>query len=114
MGSKDIDKESFKSMFPNLSKEIKCSTSSIALKVQLDQTEKVSKGKFDGYAPEILDFLRRCDNDQQAEEIISHIERKKEISQEYAQKIRRQLHEMGVRSFGLKKEEEYYLSQSGF
>jgi hypothetical protein len=38
------------------------------------------------------------------------MEKKGEIKEQYAQKLRRQLRRKGVRSFGPKKEENYYLN----
>ena len=42
------------------------------------------------------------------------MEKRREISPEYAKKLRKQLREKGVRSFGSKKEDDYYLRQDGF
>jgi hypothetical protein len=47
-----------------------------------------------------------------AEEIIAYMEKRGEISNEYAQKLRAQLKRKGVRSFGPKKEENYYPENS--
>jgi len=69
---------------------------------------------FRGYNPDVIDFLRRCDNEKQAYEIIDYLEKRKEISAEYASQLRKQLRERGVRSFGSKKEDGYYLKQAGF
>ncbi len=41
--------------------------------------------------------------------IISYMEKRGEIETQYATKLRRQLKERGVRSFGPKKEHDYYL-----
>jgi hypothetical protein len=40
------------------------------------------------------------------------MEKRCEINKEYAQKLRAQLKQKGVRSFGPKKEENYYLKNS--
>jgi hypothetical protein len=56
--------------------------------------------------------LRRCDTNEQAEEIIAYLEKRSEVDKEYAEKLRTQLKQKGVRSFGLKKGENYYLSNS--
>jgi hypothetical protein len=40
------------------------------------------------------------------------MEKRGEINCEYAQKLRKQLNEKGIRSFGSKKEDEYYLKRS--
>jgi len=57
----------------------------------------------------VVDFLRRCDTKAQAEEIIDYMAKKGEITKAYAEKLRAQLEEKGVRSFGTKKEKDYYL-----
>jgi hypothetical protein len=76
--------------------------------------EKAVSRRFTGYTPDVIDFLRRCDKVEQAEEIIGYLEKRKEISFEYARKLRKQLKEKGIRSFGSKKEDDYYLKQDGF
>ncbi len=110
----EIDKERFKRMFPRLSKELKAQEHRVAItsvRSDIGTGEKASSEKFVGYVPDVIDFLRRCDNEQQAEEIIHYLEKRGEISRQYAQRLRKQLKEKGVRSFGPKKEEDYYLKQ---
>ncbi|MEM2939253.1 MAG: DUF2095 family protein [Candidatus Bathyarchaeia archaeon] len=113
----EIDKEQFRKMFPNLAREMegkenKVTISSIRLDPQ--EGEKVVSKKFDGYNPDVIDFLRRCDNEQQAEEIIAYLEKRGEINQQYASSLRKQLKAKGIRSFGPKKEEAYYLREAGY
>jgi hypothetical protein len=60
-----------------------------------------------------VDYLRRCDTREQAEKTITHLEDTKEITSEYAEELRRQLRERGLRSFGLKKIEGFYLRKAG-
>ena len=107
-------------MFPHLAKEMEEGTeNSDEHKIQINsvrssiETEEKISGKFGTYMPDAIDFLRRCDNEKQAKEIIDYLEKKGEITPEYARKLRRQLREKGVRSFGTKKEEGYYLKQGG-
>jgi len=107
----NIDKEQFKKMFPHLAREMDndkhtMEISSVRSDAQIG--EKAVSKRFTHYVPDIIDFIRRCDNEQQAEEIIAYIERKREISKEYATRLRRQLKKEGVRSFGSKKEDGYY------
>ncbi|MEM2740106.1 MAG: DUF2095 family protein [Candidatus Bathyarchaeia archaeon] len=59
--------------------------------------------------PDAVSFLRRCDTDEEAYEVIDYLERKGEISKEYAESLRRQVRERGVRSFGSRKPMGYYL-----
>jgi hypothetical protein len=110
----EIDKERFKKMFPRLAEELEKKEYRVGItSVRLDSktAENASWRKFVGYMPDVIDFIRRCDNEQQAEEIIGYLEDRDEICSEYAQRLRKQLKEKGVRSFGPKKEDDYYLKQ---
>jgi len=112
----EIDKERFKKMFPHLAEELEDQENRVPItSVRSDpQTgEKSSSRGFDTYMPDVIDFIRRCDDERQAEEIIDYLEERKEISHEYARRLKRQLKENGVRSFGSKKEEGYYFRQGG-
>ena len=71
--------------------------------------KRVTREKFVHYLPDVVDFIRRCETREQADEIIDYMERKGEIGRLYAQKLKKQLKEKGIRSFGAKKEEDYYL-----
>jgi len=111
-----IDKEQFKKMFPHLAKEMEGEDNKISItsfRSDNEAGEKVASVRFEGYEPDVIDFLRRCDNGQQAEEIIDYLERRGEISPKYADRLRKQLKKKGVRSFGPKKEDDYYLRQAG-
>jgi len=106
-----IDKKRFKSIFPHLSEEMenkhnRVAISSIRSDVQTGE-HAVSK-RFDGYVPDAIDFIRRCDNEKQAEEIIDFLEKRHEINSAYARRLKRQLRKKGVRSFGPKKQDGYY------
>jgi hypothetical protein len=111
----EVDKKRFKKMFPNLAKEMDVNEHGVAItsvRSDIQTAEKTSSEKFAGYMPDVIDFIRRCDNEQQAKEIINYMEKRGEINREYAQKLRKQLNEKGVRSFGSKKEDDYYLKRS--
>lgn len=100
-------------MFPTLAKELGSGESKISInsvRTNNEAGEKhVTRGKFAHYLPDVIDFIRRCETPEQAEEIIDYMERRGEIDRLYAQKLRKQLKEKGVRSFGAEKEEDYYL-----
>lgn len=109
----EFDKETFKKMFPNLAKEMesseqKMTINSIRTDAQIGE-KAVSPDRFANYMPDVIDFIRRCDTEEQAEEIIAYMEKRGEIGNKYAEKLRKQLREKGVRSFGPKKEADYYL-----
>ena len=112
MPNLEFDKEAFKKMFPNLAKELesgenKASVSSVRTDVQTG--EGAASERFVHYMPDVIDFIRRCDTEEQAEEIIAYMEKRGEIVKQYAERLRKQLKDKGVRSFGPKKEENYYL-----
>jgi len=110
----EIDKKHFRKMFPHLTEELKGEEHKIGItsvRSDVQTGEKASSKKFVKYMPDVIDFIRRCDNEEQAEEIISYMKRRGEISREYAKRLRKQLKKRGVRSFGSKKEEDYYFKQ---
>lgn len=107
----ETDKKSFKKMFPNLSEELEGGESKVAIdsvRTDSDIAENAVPDKFRRYDPTVVDFIRRCDTEEQAEEIITYVEKKGEVTKEYAAKLRKQLKKKGVRSFGPKKEDNYY------
>jgi hypothetical protein len=115
VGTLEINKDQFKKMFPNLAKEMNAGEQKLTINSVRSNTqtaEKAAKAQknLSNYDPDIIDFIRRCDNDQQAEEIIAYMEKRGEIARKYAQKLRQQLKKKGVRSFGPKKEEGYYFN----
>ncbi len=110
-----IEKKKFRAMFPHLAEELEGKervTLITSVRSDLQTGEKASSKKFANYMPDVIDFIRRCDNDQQAEEIINYLEKRGEVNRKYARRLRRQLKEKGVRSFGSKKGEDYYSKQS--
>ena len=110
-----MDKESFKKMFPNLAKELQADDNKVQVNSvrtsQKDGEKAATSQSFDDYMPDVIDFIRRCDTKVQAEEIICYMEKRSEIDKEYARRLKEQLKERGVRSFGAKKERDYYLKR---
>jgi len=107
----EIDKKRFKTMFPHLSREMEHKQNRIAIssiRSDVPAGERAVAKRFDGYFPDVIDFIRRCDNEKQAEEIIDFLEKRNEINATYARRLKRQLKEKGVRSFGPKKQDDYY------
>ncbi|SRR3990170_5250000 len=110
----EFEKKRFKQMFPNLACEIETSENRVAISsVRSDVSAGESRAsasvkRFDNYMPDVIDFIRRCDNEKQAEEIIDYLEKRGEISGEYGVRLRKQLKSKGIRSFGSKKEDDYY------
>jgi hypothetical protein len=127
----EIDKKSVKKMFPNLIKELEGGESKVKIdSIRADaataeetvtdaeetiiaEAEEALPDKFRHYNPTVIDFIRRCDTCAQAEEIVAYLQKRGEITEEYAAEVRSQLKKEGVRSFGPKKEEDYYFKQGG-
>lgn len=129
-----IEKKSLKKMFPNLYKELEAGDCKISIdgirknpqqaeNAQFEEEESVEEEEFAPstetpdklrhFNPSAVDFIRRCDTETQAEEIIAYLQKKGEITSEYAKELRRQLKREGVRSFGPKKEENHYFREGG-
>ena len=112
----ETDKKSFKKMFPFLSRELELGNSKLeidSVRTNSDAAEKMLADKFRHYDPTVLDFIRRCDTETQAEAIIGYLQKRGELTEEQAEKLRKQLKKEGVRSFGSKKEENFYSKQGG-
>jgi hypothetical protein len=112
----ETNKKSVKKMFPNLAGELEGRNSKVpidAVRTDSDSAEKSMSDKFRNYDPTVVDFIRRCDTEEQAKTIIAYMEKRGELTKEYAAKLRKQLKLKGVRSFGSKKNENYYFKQGG-
>ena len=107
----EIDREKFRKLFPNLYREIvskKMSISIDAVRVDREEAEREASKPDKPQMPTPIDYLRRCENDEEAFEVVNYLEKRGEISSEEAEKLRKQIREHGVRSFGKKKEWGYY------
>ena len=120
-----IDKKSLKEIFPNLYKELESGENKVSIDairkdpleaeaaVECDPEEELAAScteiadKLRHFSPTAVDFIRRCDTEAQAKEIIDYLEKKGEIKKEEADAMRHKLQCEGVRSFGAKKEENY-------
>ncbi len=102
-------------MFPHLAEELNCGDNTVpidSVETNPEESEKNQLDKFHNYIPTVLDFLRRCDTEAEANEIIAFLKKRNEITREYAEQLKKQLKQKGVRSFGAKKEDDYYFKQS--
>lgn len=103
----EYDRKEFEERFPALSKELESGGISIdAYSVEKAEDEELID--LHNYVPNIFDYLQRCETDEQALEIINWLEERGEIPQELAERLRLQLVEKGVRSFGPKREWGWY------
>ena len=130
-----IDKRSLKKIFPNLYRELaeERSENKVPIGAIYDDTEAVEKipdivdvsedeflkpikavDKLQHFTPSVIDFIRRCDTTEQAQEIISYLQKKGELTQEQTKELERKLKREGIRGFGPKKEENYYFHEGGF
>ncbi len=110
----NLEKKKFQKMFPKLAQEMtsgNCVTKIDSVRSDIATAEKVVSKKFTDYTPDVIDFIRRCEGIEQAKEIICYLEKREEITPEYANKLRNQLKSKGIKSFGSKKENDYYLKQ---
>ena len=72
--------------------------------------KKTDLYRFAGFDPNVIDFMRRCDTNIQALEIISYLENIGDISTDQGKSLRDQLENDGLRSFGSKKEKGFYFN----
>lgn len=98
-----ISERELKRDYPNLYREV--------LSAGKDRSYRVELGR--GYVPSVIDFLQRCSTEQEGYEIISFMERRGEISKEYASSLRKRIEEGGIRSFGEKRESGHYFKKFG-
>ena len=122
-----VDKKSLKKMFPHLYEELETGEAKVPINAVRKNPEAIENAeseeeefeptvpldKLRHFNPSAVDFIRRCDTVVQAEEIITYLEKKGEITQKNAEELRCQLKRDGVRSFGPKKEEYYYFKEGG-
>ena len=111
----ESDKKSFKKMFPTLAKELggENTIPIDSVRTNPDDAEKSIVDRFHNYNPTVVDFIRRCSTEMEANEIIVFLEKRGELTEEHAQQLRKQLKQKGVRSFGSKKEPDYYVKHGG-
>ena len=107
----EYDKEEFQEMFPALARELeeeKGLTIDAYRTSEDEGEEEAEPWNFSGYNPTVIDFLRRCETDDEALEIINWMENRGEITPEIARELRVTLARKGVRAFGSKKDWGWY------
>lgn len=106
------DKDYFKEKFPNLTKEINNKSKTVkidGIRTDSEESEKAAKPDRES-GPTAVDFIRLCDSEEEAVEIINYLESEEKIPPEYAKKLRNQLTHKGLRSFGSKRTAGEYSS----
>jgi hypothetical protein len=107
----EYSREEFKETFPHLHEELE--GEGVPVSGYRTSEEKAEKEldeiyDFSGYNPTVVDFLRRCETDEEALEIINWMEDRGEITHDIAKELRITLARKGVRAFGPKKEWGWY------
>lgn len=129
-----VDKKSLKKMFPNLYRELEDEKAENKISIDavradpeaaeraaevvdvceeefLEPTQPIDNLRH--FNPSAVDFIRRCDTDAQAQEIITYLHKKGELTPEQAKELECKLKKEGVRGFGPKKEENHYFREGG-
>lgn len=101
----DITSEFFPNLIQDLSKD-----EHVEVKIDaLRQDQEAEYKKIDELRnPDTIAFIRRCDTEDQAEEIIRFQLKRCQITEEQANRYLEQLKTLGLRSFGSRKEQGYY------
>ncbi len=109
-----MERDRFEEAFPALSDEMRTGktktyrVSGVRLEMK-DEESTDTEQEYTTFLPDVVDYIRRCDTVSQALEIVEYLAKRGEISLSQATAIRRQLKTQGLRSFGSKKEKDYYL-----
>jgi len=97
--------------FPALSEELEEGKTKVykVEGVRTDSEKSGESGTEQTFMPDVVDYIRRCDTESQAVEIIDFMVKRREISESEASEIKKKLRSEGLRSFGAKKEKDHYL-----
>ena len=107
----ETEKKRFKKLFPHLSQEMEEGESQISVggyREDSAEAERETARRYSGYEPTVVDFIRGCDRQEQAVEIIDFMEKREEISKDYAESLRQKIRKEGLRSLGQKKRPGFY------
>jgi len=102
----EMDIEELRRKYPNLAKELEGRVMCIEVRGSRTSDEGFQIGM-----PDAVDYIRRCKSVQEAEEVISFLERTNQISKSKADELREQLYSQGLESFGPHKEFGYYMKK---
>lgn len=111
----DVEDE-FAQLFPALSRELKQPQTRVKIDGIRSNPEKQSSGRqlsgknWQGYDPDVIDFIRRATSQEEAIEVIDYMLHRGEISKPYAKRLVNQLSEQGLESFGSKKKPGHYFN----
>ncbi|MEM4183017.1 MAG: DUF2095 family protein [Candidatus Caldarchaeum sp.] len=103
----EIDMEEFRRKFPALYHELVEAKMSLRISgVRSDG--KLAEKEASSKTPTVIDYLRRCDTDEQGREVIQYLVKQGEISSETAETVLKQLDKKGIRSFGSRRYPGHY------
>ncbi|MCG3222624.1 MAG: DUF2095 family protein [Candidatus Heimdallarchaeota archaeon] len=104
----EIKEEEFGDHFPVLSREIKEGEKNISESEMRTVSGSKKDRRFQGYTPGVVDFLCRCETEEEAMEIIEYMLKKGDLTEEYANMLKNQLKEKGLEFFGEHRNPGYY------
>ncbi len=107
-GESEIETEEFEKEFPVLYKEIIEGEKGISESEMRTSTGSKKERKFQGYVPGVVDFICRCETEEEAIEIIDYMLKKGDLSEKYARDLKKQLKEKGLEFFGEHRAPGYY------
>ncbi len=108
-----MEKKELKKLFPHMVDEIETGASKVDMRRVSEPPRSTEPGykedrKYTGFQPGAADFIRRCRTPKQAEEIITYLEKKGDVTKDEASALRKQLQSQGLRSFGPHKGPGFY------
>jgi hypothetical protein len=102
------DREDFQSHFPAIYREIMEGEDQIQEEERRTTTGSKKVRKFRGYTPGVIDFICRCSTEEEALEIIDYMHKKGDITEDYANELKKQLKDKGLEFFGEHRAPGYY------
>ncbi len=109
--------EEFKKRFPALTKELSMTEPQIKIDGVRTNPDNQTSGRqisgknWQGYDPDIIDFIRRAKTVEEAIEVIEYMQHRDDISKTYAKRLITQLNEEGLESFGSTKKGGHYFNR---
>ena len=104
----EIKEEEFEDHFPVLSREIREGENNISESEMRTASGSKKDRKFQGYMPGAVDFICRCETEDEALEIIEYMLKKGDLTEEYANMLKNQLKEKGLEFFGEHRNPGFY------
>lgn len=108
----EFNSDFFKEKFPHLYEMMEKSENKInvdGVRTKSDEDEDtVEQSEKGSRLPTVIDYIRLCDDEEDAFEIIDFMEDEEKISSDYAEDLRSQVRERGLDSFGSKRDPGEY------